>query len=249
MLTLGKRLDFEGEALAQIYSPAITKPRRRAKTGFFSGAMAVTLVLSGAVLGGGMLVQNGLFGTDRRAITRTTEALLGGLATQNDALALSVCAESEEGARKLADVEEQSFGAETAVSELDVIQSARLDVLHMVRVELANAGVDWNDIRPVAFGGIRGRVIEPGGMHKPVTSLTGSVYFASRGQLYALEFSAWRCKGDYVVTEVWQGSEVTVGYEDLKTLSAAQFQAFERENPEPDSPVQIEYPKHLFFNF
>jgi len=249
MLTFGKRLDFEGEALAQIYAPAIARPRRRSKNRLFTSALAIAVVCSVAILGGGMLVQNGLFGTDRRAITRTTETLLDGLATGDDILALSVCAESAEGARKLADVEEQSFGTETPVSLLEESQDDRRAALHMVRSELANAGVDWNDVRLVAFGGIRGRVIDPYDMQKPVTSLAGSVYFASRGQLYALEFSAWRCKGDYIITEVWQGSEVAVGYEDLETLSTAQFDAFLRESPDPDSPVEIEYPKHLFFNF
>ena len=249
MLTFGKRLEFEGEALAQIRAPGIRRPRRRAKGRFLRGTLAVAVVLSVAILGGGMLVQNGLFGTDRRAISRTAEALLGGLASGDDALALSVCAESAEGARKLADVEEQTFGMETPVSVPENSRDERLAALDLVRSELAEAGVDWNDVQLVAFGGIRGRVIDPDDMQKPVTSLAGSIYFASRGQLYVLEFSAWRCKGDYIITEVWQGSGVSVGYEDLETLSMSQFEAFERESPEPDSLVKIEYPKHLFFNF
>lgn len=249
MLTFSKRLEFEGKALAQIYAPAISRPRRRAKGRFMSGALAIAVVVSGAILGGGMLVQNGLFfGADRRAITRTTDLLLTGLATNDSSLMLSACAEGYEGARQLASVEAKAFGGVVAPSIDETAREERVAALETLRSELANAGVDWTDVHPVAFGGIRGRV-DAADMEGPVTSLAGSVYFASRGGLYALEFSAWRCDGDYVITEVWQGSEVAVGLEDLETLSSAQFDAFERESPEPDSPVEIEYPKHLFFYF
>lgn len=250
MLTFGRRLDFEGEALAQIYAPTISRPRRRAKSRFMGGVFAVAAVLSVAVLGGGMLVQNGLFfGADRRAITKTTESLLGGLASQDYSLALSVCAEGAEGAQRLAALEAKTFGTITSVAVAEDAREERIAALDNLRAELADAGVNWNDIQPIAFGGIRGRIINSADMRGPVTSLAGSVYFASRGQIYSLEFTAWRCEGVYVITDVWQGSEVSVGYADLEPLSAAQFDAFEREAPEPDSPVEIEYPKHLFFYY
>jgi len=250
MLTFGKRLDFEGEALAQIYAPTIARPRRRAKSKFMSRAFAVAVVVSGAILGGGMLVQNGLFfGADRRAITRTTDTLLSGLAADDTAVTLSVCAEGYESSQRLADLEAKAFGNVVSDFTATDARDERLAALASLRGELESVGVDWNDIHPVAFGGIRGRVIDSADMEGPVTSLAGSVYFASRGALYALEISAWRCDGDYIITEVWQGSEVAVGLEDLETLSSAQFDAFERESPEPNSPVEIEYPKHLFFYY
>ncbi len=249
MLTFGRRLDFEGEALAQIYSPAIARPRRRAKSRMLGSTLVIIAVLTVAVLGGGMLVQNGLFGVDRRGITKTAEALLGGIAAEDHGLELSVCAEGPEGARKLAKLQSKAFDSEAGIDDLDFSQEDRLRALEQLRTELGSAGVDWTDVRLLAFGGIRGHVIDSKDMRKPVTSLTGSVYFASGDRIYAVEFTAWRCDGDYVVTDVWQGSEVSVGYEDLETLSAAQFDAFERELPEPDSPVRIEYPKQLFFYF
>ncbi len=247
MLSSGKRLEFEGEALAQIYTPVIARPRSRARRGIFGFVVVAVAASTGAILGGGVLMQSGFFGADRRAISKTMDALLEGIASQNMDRALSVCAESPEGTQHISAVVAESFLDSIPTQEGQLTVEERRDLLATIRSELEEAGVDWKDVRPVAFGGIRGRVLDPSAMRGPVTVLTGSIYFTSAGKLFALELTAWRCDGAYVVTELWEGSEVALGAPDLRTYSEGQFHAFEREVAEPGASVDIQYPKHVFF--
>ncbi|MCC6487227.1 MAG: hypothetical protein IT364_06980 [Candidatus Hydrogenedentes bacterium] len=247
MLTSGKRLEFEGDVLAQIYTPSALRPRVRERRRTFR-TVQVTLVLTvSTALGGGMLVQSGFFSADRRAVTRTAEALLTGIASGDMALATSVCAESSEGAQRLASEDGSAFLQATSSTSGQEALDARKSTLQAIRMELEQAGASWSDVRPVAFGGIRGRVIDEAAMRKPITVIAGTVYFASAGRLYALEFTAWRCDGSYVITDVWQGSPVTASVDDLKSFSQAQFDAFLQEPADAETPLGIEYPKHLFF--
>ncbi|MCC6698182.1 MAG: hypothetical protein IT365_21345 [Candidatus Hydrogenedentes bacterium] len=247
MLTSGKRLEFEGDVLAQIYTPSDLRPRVRARRRTFRTFLAALVITVSVALGGGMLVQSGFFSADRRAITRTAETLLTGMASGDMALATSVCAESSEGTRRLANEEGNAFRQVVPAASNQEALEARRNTLHAIRSELEQAGVAWSDVRPVAFGGIRGRVIDEAAMQKPITVVAGTLYFASAGRLYALEFTAWRCEGAYVITDVWQGSPVTGGPGELKALSQGQFDAFLQEPPDAGVSLGIEYPKHIFF--
>ena len=248
MLTTGKRLEFEGDILAQIYAPSALRPRVRARRRTFRTLTRVVVVSICATVGGGMLVQSGFFTADRRSVTRTAETLLTGLATGDMDMAVSVCAESGAGAQLVASEEGNAFRQTASVAPSQAALEARIGTLQAIRTELELAGVAWSDVRPVAFGGIRGRVVNEASMRKPITVLAGSLYFASAGRLFALEFTAWRCDGAYVVTDVWQGSVVSVGQDGLQALSQGQFDAFLQEPPDAETSLGIEYPKHLFFN-
>ena len=247
MLTGGKRLEFEGDVLAQIYTPSVLRPRVRARRRTFRTLTIAVVLTAGAALGGGMLVQSGFFSADRRAVTHTAETLLSGLAAGDMALAASVCAESSEGARRLANEEGNAFRQAAPAAVNQEALEARRNTLQAIRTELEQAGVVWSDARPVAFGGIRGRVIDEAAMQNPITVIAGTLYFASAGRTFALEFTAWRCNGAYVVTDVWQGSAVTASPGELKAHSQGQFDAFLQEPPDAEVSLGIEYPKHLFF--
>lgn len=128
-------------------------------------------------------------------------------------------------------------------------ESATIDAFNLhkslvekIRTDLQAAGVKWENARPLAFGGVRAQVADPSSPPEPVTAVTGNVYFAANGKVYALEISAERIGDAYVATDIWQCVGIKTNADNLKSLEAhakAGYTAFMAEQPDAAQSGQI----------
>ena len=115
-----------------------------------------------AILGLGLSSAAGavwlIFGaTDREALTQMPSVLLVGLQDEDYDKALAVCAEGEPGAQMLAGEDRQVFvpAAGSTEGRAANARNVRIESLTILRQQLAQLGVQWSDITPIAFGGVR----------------------------------------------------------------------------------------------
>lgn len=240
----GKRLEFERDVFAN--SPAIMIRRApKSRLSLVRVAAFVTLCVALVATGGAVASRAGFFGTERKSIHSMCRTFVRGLAEGDGAAAVEACAESERGARLLAMEEADVFGeAITAHSANPETQRNALRALH---VELERAGVQWSNATLIAFGGIRARV-ENAAMKRPLTVLAGEIYFQSGGRNFAIEISAWRCNGDYVIVDVWKGAPIDEQTADLPARAQARFAEFP-EQPAAGQDLTVTYPKQVYAEF
>jgi hypothetical protein len=164
----------------------------------------------------------------------------------NDALA--VCPEGPASGQLLYEEEQRVFRLEAArtVHSGPDAAHARIEALSLVRQELESHGVDWRDVTPLAFGGVRGSVLDDARMREPATALVGNIYFKSAGRVFALEVSAWRCQSAYVLLDLWQGAAVSADTESLAEYSRERYKEFQKEPPDGET-AHVDRVRHLFF--
>lgn len=247
----GEHAEFEKARHGGGSSPIYLLPRakRRRGTRLYSYAVAGVSALIGttAVLGIAGAPTNGanLWGSERRALTAAAETLLKELAANDLEAALAVFPEGKAG--PLVDAEERRvFGASRT---LERNAEERMDELRALRADLSSQGVQWDDIQLAAFAGTRARVSDDAQMAHPITALTGEICFQSDGRLYAIELSAWRCDGRYVIMDIWQAREVSKPLSELKAESLDRSEALRLGAVESNSTTQIEFPRHLYYEF
>ncbi|MCC6795811.1 MAG: hypothetical protein IT366_11900 [Candidatus Hydrogenedentes bacterium] len=240
----GKRIEFEREVFSRnTLAPAHIAPRRRSRA---LPIIALVVLLAGvAAVGGAVAVRSGFFNSEKRAIERMSKTLVNGLAEGDGARAIEVCAESAEGAKLIAEEEGRVFGegATTTPASID----AQLALLRAMRSELEKQGVVWSNATPYAFGGVRARV-EGAAMKQPLTVLTGEVYFRSQGRVFAIELSAWRCDGKFVVVDIWKSFPMSDSVTDLAAFSAEQAAKLQQQAADSNS-LTVSYLKQMYVEF
>ncbi len=246
-----RRLEFEGEALDQIAgSPRFRVAPKARRTHSNSGLITVVVMLlsGGTLLAGAYSFRSSIFGVEDRAITAFSMTLLKGIAENRLDTALAVCPEGSYSGQLLFEEEQRVFRPDVQVEAAvgpDAAQK-RMDALAEIRAELEAQGVSWNDVRPVAFGGVRARVLEPERMRAPATALTGNIFFASGDRVFALELTAWRCDGEYVLLDVWQGAALPDDTSDVAAYSKEQFRAFQNDAGSADVAAEVDRAKNIF---
>ena len=239
----GKRLEFERSVLAYNVQPMLRAEPRRASGRLLRVLAFTTFIIALGGLGAVAVFRGGFFGTERRDIERFSTVFIRGLAAKDGAQALEACVESPHGAELLHAEEGDIFGSASTASDAN----EQLNVLKTVHAGLQESGVNWSDVTPLAFGGIRARV-QGNGMKRPLTALTGDLYFKSGNGVYAVEISAWRCNGQYVIVDVWKGYPVQSDASGLKAVAAKRFEQYEQE--QSDSPsLELSYEKSVFVQF
>lgn len=240
----GKRIEFEREVLAR--SVTARFPSARRTRGRVLRIAAVVALLAGVVsVGGGFAARTGFFGSERRALARMSTTFINGLADVDAARALEACAESNEGAKKVRDEEQRVFGESLSDPAADA--ERQLAELRALRSELEAQGVQWSDVTPFAFGGVRAR-ISGDAMKQDLTVLTGEIYFKSAGRVFAVEISAWRCDGQFVIVDVWKGFPMSDSVTDLAAFSAEQAVKLQQEASQARK-LAVSYMKQLYTTF
>lgn len=240
----GKRIEFEREVFSRnTLAPARIVTRRRGRA---LPVIAFAMLLVGAAaVGGAVAVRSGFFNSEKRAIERMSKTLVIGLSEGDGARAMDVCAESAEGAKLINEEERRVFGVGATTTPSN--SEAQLDLLRAMRSELEKLGVVWSDAKPYAFGGVRAR-IEGAALKQPLTVLTGEVYFRSQGRLFAIELSAWRCDGKFVIVDIWKSFPMSDSVTDLAAFSAEQAAKLQQQAAESNS-LTASYLKQVFVEF
>lgn len=120
----------------------------------------------------------------------------------------------------------------------------RVAQLQRVRDELQRAGMNWENARVIAFGGVSAKVFEPTSMREASGALVGNIYISDEQGVYVIEVSLMDCLGSYVITDIWQWGALDVVPEGLKDHSRAQFDLFANEHSEDG--VEVKAPEHVF---
>lgn len=165
--------------------------------------------------------------------------------------ALAVCAEGpqaraaiEEDNRRIFNTPGDQPGA--GPGDPAVRPASALEFLTRAREDMARQGVEWEQARALAFGGVQAKVFDPGTMREPATAITGEIYFACGDAVYAIELTARSCDAGIIVTDFWKWTVTGAAPEKVEPDSWDRFQAFRQEPPKADESAQIQRPRHLF---
>jgi hypothetical protein len=183
---------------------------------------------------------------DLAGISRT---FLVALANDNISGALAVCAESPEGKRILEAERRRVFGDLMNTDPID--PQARLvksHTLNRLREELANQGVRWDSIKPLALGGVRARVLEPSLMKEPASLVWGHLYFSNAGRLYEIEVTAWQCGERFIIADVWDWAPLAVAPSEVEAFAKARSRRFLSEKGDAPDDTQIIRPRRIFIS-
>jgi len=190
------------------------------------------------------------------AVAKSAAVLLDALKSGNLDKAIEVSAESEAGRKALLDDDTEhakpippaARPVKSPVAKQDAMPFAAF--LKLIRDSLASRGVVWEQIKPLAFGGMQASVQDVRHMKDGTVSVVGDVYFAAEDQVYALEISA-RCCGDAaVVTDVWRCSSTGIkadgNLSTLKDRTAQRIRVFMEEPMKPGERIGVKSPRIVF---
>jgi len=186
----------------------------------------------------------------KREVTALCHALTDALRTNDLEKAIALSAEGEPG-RNLLEQEEQRTRRPEAGQEPAANAEERVSLrefLDAVKEELAGQGVVWKNIHALAFGGIEAKMLDPQRMRKPAVAITGELYFLSGAKIYAIEFTARRCKGDFVITDFWRCGVTDAEAATLQQYSQNRFAPLLSEQKTADHPVTLSKTRHLFLS-
>ena len=232
-----------GPALESIIAPP--EPLARA-TRPWSKTVALLAVLAGlsvvvVIAGRNVGAQSN---HDLAGISRT---FLIALANDNISAALEVCAESPEGQRILKAERRRVFGDLMNVDLLD--PQARLitsHTLNRLRDELANQGVRWESIKPLALGGVRARVLQPSLMKEPASLVWGHLYFSNADRLYEIEVTAWQCGDRFIIADVWDWAPLAVAPSEVEAFAKTRSRRYLSDKRDAPDDTQIIRPRRIF---
>ncbi len=237
------RLEFEPALIAQIThggrSHQPVKGRRWHTIGILGILVAVLTVAFSLRFGN----------RDERALISMAETLGQGLISGQIEPALAIFEEGEIGAPLIA-AERARVGngqsmIEPSPSSLNRAQIERRATLTLLREELEEDGLRWEDAELVAFGGVQADVRAPDLMRRSAVGITGNLYFRSGGRYYAVEISAKRCRRSYIPTDIWQWGPVDLPQGALQPHASELYLTFKNElNPTAGSTVQ--QPRFIF---
>lgn len=232
------RLQFEQGLLRPVYQ-AEEAPRRVVPRLALLAGLALLVVLA---VGATHFLRTPVRASEAEPIVRMAMGVLESLKSNAFGTPPVFCAESEAGAALLREEDKRLFKSRKPASES---RRACTDSLRSIRDAMAGEGMAWEQIRPLAFGGVGAKVLDASTMNDEARSLTGAVYFEAAGRVYALELTARRCGNQYVVTDVWSCRAVDVQPAALETFVDGRFRAF-REEPAKTGEAAIKSAKELF---
>ena len=241
-----KRLQFEDELLGRIRSSGPARQR----VGFRLLVYALVCVLAAGGVAAIALKLPALFRRNSDLV-RSCHVVIDALRTNQLEDAVALCAEGDVGRRLLEGDDQRTLRAYSAQNPPSAQASETrrptcLEFLDAVRADLAEEGVVWEAVRPLAFGGIQAKVIAPETMRKPAVSISGAIYFLSGGRIYALELTARRCKKGVVITDFWKCAPVNADADKLKQHSLERFRVFRHEPPKTNERFNIHRSRHVF---
>lgn len=238
------RLEFEDNLM----NATVGRRRRRS---FAPRATFVTclIAVAGLVFGGAEYLPWHLWpGSNETAVARTCNAIVEAMQTNSLAGIEALCADGAAGKAVLAEHNQRLVegGKSVHAAAFSTKTPAALSCysfLESLRQQLIQEGVAFNQIVPVAFGGIEAEVIDTAAMNSPAESITGELYFQAGLQMYALELTARVCGETAVVTSFWRYRPVDVPVEGLKEFSE---QTYPAELSATDSTLAVTNMRHLF---
>ncbi|MBN2308371.1 MAG: hypothetical protein JXR94_05335 [Candidatus Hydrogenedentes bacterium] len=235
------RLEFENRLIARITEPR-AGTRRRLSMAWLGGLALVALILAGA-----LSARATLFALDKAGLARTAIALLDALRAEEPGAALAAFAEGPGAGDLLREEEQRVFLPGVAPGDHARSPEERRAQIAAVRAELTEQGVRWDDVSPLAFGGVRARIWDPALMQEPAEIAMGNVYFTSGGRVFAVEVSAWRCGSDYVIVDIWQRGALDITEAGVKDHAGQCFERFQDEpTPSPDGASRITRARRVF---
>lgn len=245
-----RRIEFDDELLAELCRVR----RRRRKPARTRRRWPWRL---GAVAVAGLLI--GWMGTplrsksdDEHALKHMAAVLIASLAENNLREALALWAKGEVQIAVPGEVEGSVVAAGAPQEQPPPTESthrARLALLEKIRSDLEKAGVRWDAVRLLAFGGVRARVHDSAGMTPPETRTVGDLYFTSRGKVFAIELSACEVKGVAFLIELWRWLPLDVAPEGVEDHWRRRCQSFEREPVNDDQAVTLSRVRRVFIVF
>ena len=171
--------------------------------------------------------------------------IINALRSGNIAEAITVTSEGEPGRTQLREDAQQRFKAVQA--DPPPRRPTLLEFLTTLRADMAQQGLAWDQIRPLAFGGVRANILDTQKMKDPAVSVTGEVYFTAGDAVYALELTGRVCKASVVITDFWKCAPITAKPDDLRTYASDRYYAFKHETFSPNERAKIRKPRQLFF--
>jgi hypothetical protein len=181
---------------------------------------------------------------DLAGVSRT---FLSALANGGAVAALQVCAESPEGHQALAAERRRVFGALPGYDAFDPgARAKKLQTLERLRSELADEGVQWGAIEPLAMSGVRARVLQPSLMKEPASLVWGHLYFSNANRLFEIEVTAWQCGDRFIIADIWDWAPLAVPPSELESFAKARSREFLQEQDDAPDDTKIIRPKRIF---
>jgi hypothetical protein len=248
------RLRFDSSVMTQFdRHNTVARPR--------IGRAILAVVLAAGVVAGLVWGISNLRFPMRKAkgdsVARAATVLLTSLKTGNLDQAMEVTAESEAGRKAIADDDEQhakpnpptaQHQTKTQVAKQDSMTPR--DFLSLTRDLLAKQGVTWEQIKPLAFGGMQANVLDVRHMKDPSIAVVGDVYFASNDQVYTFEISARCCGDNSYFTDFWRCAKTDLKPDAplnvFKERTAERLRSFVEEPIKPGERVGITKPRIVF---
>ncbi|MFO7973754.1 MAG: hypothetical protein R6V12_03885 [Candidatus Hydrogenedentota bacterium] len=237
---MAKRLDFETALLKDLQRKREKRPI--VKLPWVLGVFAVSAVLAAsasAILT--LFSSNGY-----KAVVETTSEFVSRLAENQLQAAAEFCPEGALGSQLTAAERARVFSPEALTlppSGSDALET-RVSQLNRIRKDLERAGLDWENARTIAFGGVCAEIFEPASMLEASGALVGNIYITDERKVYVIEVSLMDCLGSYVITDIWQWGALDIAPDTLKNHSRAQFDQFKNEHAEDN--IEIKTPEHVF---
>jgi len=245
------RLRFESSVTMRLDRPKVIRPRIGRLLLLVVGLAAIVALAVWGVRSLRLPVRT----VKGDVVARAAGVVLSALKSGSMEQALDVCAEGEAGGRILAEDDSQRAKPTAAPTAAKVSSPkhgsvSAAEFLTSVRASLANQGVAWEQIRPLAFGGMQANVQDARHMKDAAVSVVGEIYFGAKDQVYALELSA-RCCGDKaVITDFWRcapiGVPASAPLSVLEDRTAARIRAFTLEPIKPGERVAVKSPRLVF---
>lgn len=185
-------------------------------------------------------------GNAYKSVIETTSEFVSQLAENQVRAAAEFCPEGALGGQLAAAERARAFLPEAFSLPPSSPQAleTRVTQIKRVREELERAGMNWENARVIAFGGVSAKVFEPTSMREASGALVGNIYISDEQGVYVIEVSLRDCLGSYVITDIWQWGALDVVPEGLKDHSRAQFDLFTNEHSEDG--VEVKAPEHVF---
>lgn len=164
---------------------------------------------------------------------------------------LDICADSPAGSALLQKENARLFRQATdqQAKEIPVQIKQRTSsatVLAAIRQDLTAMGVPCDQIRPLAFGGVKAKILDPSIMEDAAESVTGEIFFSAGERIFALQLTARRCGADFVITDLWQCLPLDITPGDIKDRVAENLKTFKAESNDGVDAVKVKSPRQVF---
>ena len=248
----GTRLEFERQVLI---GPAVEASRQPSRPipwkGLARAAMAGLLAAGLALAGAGVFRFLASRDPEKAALAQTARLFVAAMQAYNLDAAIELCSAGAAGGKLVrGDVvrvtSEKARPPESSAEIAKLEQDRMRAALRGIWKSATELGMDWKSAAPVAAGGVRADVCDPGSMIHAATVLTGEIYVSSGQALFSVEFSARYCAATFVVTDLWKCERLNITPSSLEADVVQHQRAFQSEPAPPGDGVQITGTRPLF---